>query len=532
MPATIDSTEVAEENAGRSGWRARVAIGGLAAALFLVAGSPSLGTIGPHHDELGQACAAFAWAGRPPPFFAQAHVAGVPLFISRYAGAAKAAVFGPWLALRDGRFDMVEYRWFGLILAAAGILALALLGGAALRPAPLAVLAGLTATDLALLLLTRHDRGPVAMGFLVRALFVGTWLLGLRAPRARSAFALGALAGLAVWEKITSAALGIPLLLMLLLDPRRRNFRHLGAAFAGGILGALPLIAVNVRWLAAGGPLATAAPGLESQARTLGGLGEHLLDVAALGSGDSTRSAVLGVRSPAFLVYLEAGAALALLLAVVVVALRSPAGVRRRILVPALSWPAIALFLFALPERTLDHHWIAGVPFLPAAAALALASPDRSRSGAVLLLAAVAALIGGRVAMGAGVVSDLAAGRHAREWSPQHAALGAFAAGTPPDTVFIAAEWGVAPQIFCASGGRPGIVHEVYRTYAGPQDLERCVRGRREVFVVAPARPFRAGILPLERIYADAAALPGFETVPTPAPLRELRALRVLHLRR
>jgi hypothetical protein len=69
----------------------------------------------------------------------------------------------------------------------------------------------------------------------------------------------------------------------------------------------------------------------------------------------------------------------------------------------------------------------------------------------------------------------LSRGESGSAYHPDLTRLGVLASQRAGHAAFIAADWGVATQIFCLAQGRPGLVKEkeLFWWYRGPEDLAR-----------------------------------------------------------
>ena len=119
-------------------------------------------------------------------------------------------------------------------------------------------------------------------------------------------------------------------------------------------------------------------------------------------------------------------------------------------------------------------------------------------------------------------------------WDSSNNAALVFAAGQPPGAVFIAADWGVATQVFCLSNGRQDFVFEPYWDYHGRASLSPILDDPRRTSVwLATLRP-RADVRPeaTVRILHDVATDAGWREVPVEPWLRVHRTIELRHYRR
>ena len=199
-----------------------LAIGGAAALLLLAVAGIRLDAQGVYYDEVHQAAGTVAYVGTAPEFFCAAAVAGVPVLTVPYQGALKTAVYGLWMRVTGAGFELVTWRWLGILLVAAGVVAFAVLAAPSLSPGCLAIFSLLVVSDVTVLLGSRHDYGPFAVGLLLRLLLLGAWLARpAGAPRSpANSFVLALLVGQLIYEKLHYVVLLLPLSLIVLGEPR------------------------------------------------------------------------------------------------------------------------------------------------------------------------------------------------------------------------------------------------------------------------------------------------------------------------
>ena len=219
------------------------------AVIFVVLASIRLTAQGVNQDELHQAAGAFAWRGGPLLNYAEMTVRGLPVLNMSYSGAIKTALYGLYLRYSGRGFSVLSWRSLGILIGGLALLAFYLLAGRRWPPLARLVFALLVLSDPNLLLLQRHDYGPVAIAFFLRMLFLGFWLRQIDSPSGgvSSCFWLGVIAGIAAFEKLSSLVLLLPLSLAILTPLRRTPARQrVVVAGLGALLGFLPLIAVNL----------------------------------------------------------------------------------------------------------------------------------------------------------------------------------------------------------------------------------------------------------------------------------------------
>jgi hypothetical protein len=510
----------------------RLLIGLAGAGAFLALAIPHLDAQGAQYDELHQAVSAFAWCGRPTGLFSPVEAFGLPVLNMTYSGAIKTALFGLWLRTHHCAFTITAWRLTGLLFAASGFVLFAVLSRASAMT--IALVIGLLVTDSTVLIGTRHDYGPIALALAIRLAFLGVWLRVRYSDRAglASAFALGAIIGVAAFEKVNSLVLVPVLILIVASDERLRRRSPLLACAAGLLVGLAPLIAVNVySWTTTGRLISAAQAAVQSRAlmRLPAFVGSYL----SIGAGAELRAWILGTTIPGWLRIME-GALTGTLLILSAVRTTDAAGDRTRLLDRSRAARiAVAAYLLCmvgtwlLPAETEAHHWIVGTPFQYVAFALAAQGADEwkrwTRLALILLFAVrLPALIA--------TESSIIAGRYGIEWHPDFSRLGIWASGKPSETLFVAADWGLATQIACFSNGSH-VPKELFWNYERREQLEGALSGpgTRTYYLVALADPSPVNREGTRRLMADAASVAGWREEPVDP---DAAALKTLVIRR
>ncbi|MDQ5872751.1 MAG: hypothetical protein M3547_11180 [Acidobacteriota bacterium] len=515
-----------------------IALGLAAAIAFAALASVRITAQGPEYDELHQAVGAFTWIGAPPPSAFCLDFHGICVLNTTYSAAIKTHLYGLFLRLSGRRFALADWRWLAILLIAASLPLFAARAYPVLGRREIAIFFALLLTDGSLLLLGRFDWGPVALAFLLRLAMIALWLYGEASdpPRPGNTFALGVLAGLATFEKLSSSLLVLALAAMILGDRRRRSRRHLAAALLGLATGALPLVLVNLGWLAKKGELISVhnlrgGPGF--------GAPDLVHELLVLGYGGRVRMLTLGLSPTRWVEMGEAALLATLLLLVFYVSLRwrGPGeSTLRRAGIALAAFAAVGAGLWLMPRATWAHHWILATPFQYLAIALALrALRWRETSGgkriAGVTFAVLVTLWLGLRLVALGSLED--ALRHdsaSQAWDPALAELGQFAACRPPGTLFVATDWGVGTQILCYVNGRPGRVVEPFwdDRGLGVPEIAAVIDGARNLYLVRLRRT--TGLFPATaRIEREIAADPSWREV---LPEAETSGWRALSLRK
>ncbi len=500
----------------------RLLMGLAASAILAWAASVKLEGPGLEYDELHQAAASFAWVGEPSRLFNATSIGGYPLLNMPYSGAIKTTLYGLWMRLFDQPFSVASWRWLGILLGAPGLVFLAGLAGRRLRPLALALLLLVTLSDLNLFHCLRHDRGPVAIAFLLRCLFLGIWLgHPPRSATPRTTFWLSLIVGFAIFEKLSSAVLLIPFFLHLGFETPHR-FAHWRAGFLGGVIGGSPLLLANLVSVIKGRGLVSIASIQGENQQSFGGALEFASEYLSVGQGHWARHAMMGIPRTGPWGWIETGLILGLaVLLIAQLAARSPEARRGGWL--ALSWLLIGLGLFSLPERSVEHHWILGTPFLIAGAAQAL---THRHSWSTILLALVLALPFVRIPAALEAAQGVWQGKTSPRWSPSLTRLGELAAAAPESTVFLATEWGLATQIHCFNQGRTGRVYEAFWTHR-PLDLSKVLLGKEEFYLVGSRGIDHIPAAQKAKSREQLQSVAGFERAPLEAEYAALTDLEI-----
>lgn len=503
------------------------------ACLWILLTSVRIDAQGPHYDELHQATGAFTWLGSPPDMFCIDVFDRLCVLNMPYSAAIKTNLYGLYLRFVHPRFTLASWRMFGILLIAGGIFLFCAVAWPALPPGPMAVFLALLLTDGTVLLAGRFDWGPVAISLVLRLLLLGLWMRGEAGegePPLRNTAALGALAGFAIFEKLSAVVLVPALAVLLLGSARRRSRRHLLAATAGLALGASPLAIVNLVSFLFWGQILSPLDGDAPVARSLSSFLVSMRQYLSLGQGGLFRELTLGLPRWPWTEILERGFVFAIAFAVVVAA-RKGTPLLRAASCALGAYAVIWIGLFLLPSPTWAHHWILGTPFQYAALALALAALPGGRWDRRTLAVLAAAWLGLRLPHLVSIEGALARGSASAKWDPSLAGIGAFAASHADGTVFVASDWGVATQIYCFANGRPGLVREPFWNYQGPEDLDGLgLDGRRVLYLVRLRKPARTIPGAMERIERDLAADPHWREVPVEPEASSLREVLVRKL--
>src|SRR5215471_2247952 len=214
------------------------------AALFCVLTMIHLDSQGAYYDELHQAPAAFHYIGKHPVMFTREFF-GVPTFNMTYSGAIKSAVYGLLLKYVIPHFTVYSWRLIGILFVAAGLLGFYWISGTSLPMESAAIFGVLVLTDICVIVTTRHDWGPTALALALRLIFIGIWLsIEWKEPAIYKYAIAGFIVGLAIFEKLSSVVLVVPLL-ALLLTSKERKLRVWPACGVAFLVGMFPMLRAN-----------------------------------------------------------------------------------------------------------------------------------------------------------------------------------------------------------------------------------------------------------------------------------------------
>ena len=475
-------------------------LGLIVAIVFLGLSMTRLDGQGLYYDEAHQAPAAFFYIGEHPSLFTYP-IFGVPVLNMAYTGAIKSAVYGVYLRTFGGHFTVYSWRLLGLLFVAFGLFFFYRTG--ATWPLWSSILFGvLFLTDTSVLLMARHDWGPVALSLGLRLAFLGLWIALDSEPTQAKGFLAGFIVGIAIFEKLSAVVLIIPFSL-LLWSLRRRSRGVLNTAVTGFVLGTLPLLLVNLASYIRGAGLISLAEVKSVRAFHLQDAINFAREFLALGQGVGVRELVLGDSATAS-VRVEVLLVL-ILMAIVLVAVwrrtEDPEGNRwtRLAACCASSYILIALALFLFPQQTDLHHWILGTPFQYAAIAATFTGLRSQRVLQTGLVASVLALAVVRVPNVVAVEQQLEAGKASQRFDPEFTRVAEISAAKSANAAFVAADWGMATQLYCMNNGKPDSVYETYWGQDPAGNMQEVLKRtmKPEVYVLV------AGISPQ---FADASA--------------------------
>jgi len=442
---------------------------GAAAAVILIGLSARhLTAQGAHYDELHQAPASFEYLGRHSPIFNYAFH-GFPVLNMTYSGAIKSNLYGLYLRFVNPHFTLTSWRLFGIVFLALGLFGFYQVVGNSISTWSALVFGMMVLTDASIILLNRHDMGPVSLALCLRLLFIALWMsVVFKGAHRWKYFLIGFVVGISIFEKLSSAVMVAPLLIFMLACGKnlRRSWLFSSLGFLAGIL---PLLLLNASSFARGQgfiSLSNAGDGVERLA-----LKEYLREILQFGQGDQARRWILGdTANPSFM-RLEFAIMVVLLVTAVVAALRLRSS-REMTLTGQLLYCYVgcATGVYLLPNVTFVHHWIISTPFHYAAIALAIGatmSPaERRRTEYRVYRGILVVCLTGLVAIRLPSMWDLersiAVGTTAETWNPALTRLAELAASRAVDSAFFAADWGTGTQVYCFGDGQDDLLYEPF----------------------------------------------------------------------
>jgi len=459
-------------------------LGVFVAIVYIVLASNHLDAQGLYYDELHQTPAAFAYTGLPPQTFAPVVIAGVPVLNMSYSGAIKSAVYGIFLKTSGLGFSVTSWRMTGILIVALALFLFSLFTRKYLPNHFLIIFYLLILTDNSLLLMTRHDWGPVALAFSLRLMVIGLMLRVMVDPGKVSKsviFSIACLIGFSIFEKLNNIVLLAPAVLFLGFIIKRIRFPHYVAGLAGFLLGLAPLITANIYTYFMAEYLVSLTQVSAEKIMSFQQFVLYAKDYVCLGRGVLVSRMILGVTpEPSWTVWVLPFLLLIATSAGIIFWKKSK--LCRAGVLMFLCYIATGLLMYFLPRPTSLYHWLVGTPFqyaglvLMASACIEMFFSRRmkgipGRLLQALLIVFTLILFLPRIADAAWLRQQLTSGKYSSKWSPELNQLGDFAAAHEEGAIFVAADWGIATQIICYLNGKPGKVAELFWYYQSEQDF-------------------------------------------------------------
>ena len=497
-----------------------------AAALFLALTTRHLVALGLFADELHQFPASTWILGREPSLGTAAHWGHWPLLTMPYSGALKSILYGLWMKWSGRPFDIVSWRRVGIFAVVIGLSAFLWLSRRALSLCGLAVFALLLISDATVLLASRYDWGPTALGMAIRLIWLGLWLRAENRGEARDheAFFVGFLATFLIYEKLSYVVFLIPLAATVLFCASFANLRARMVTVAGALAGFIPLLVVNLHshGISLRQTETTSAHELHWE-----WFGSFLVDFFGLGSGDIAQGYILGKPAPTFR-DAEFLLVVPLLLLSIVVAWRNrnESRLARSSLYCVGFYLAIGFGTRLIPRVTWIHHWLSATPFGYAAIVTAFVSAaSRRQRAAIGALISILLLV--RVFNLVPVESEFASGACALRWDPSLTVADRYVVNHQDEATFILGDWGFAPGISALSNGAL-VPDEPFFGYPGVEYLHfvLALKPGKPVYVLT-RRDSLASPETTARILADLKELAQGKELEPPAELADLRAVKV-----
>ncbi len=526
-------------------WKSALCFAVISAALLAILSSPHLTTPGLYYDELHQATASFAYIRTTPVMFSALTIHGIPVLNMTYSGAIKTGIYGLFLRYLASDFSVISWRLLGIIFVSTGVFFFSIIAHRRLLFIWLFSFLFLFLTDITVVLSTRHDWGPTALALLFRLLFIAIWIHGekMKPIAINNSFFLGSLVGIAIFEKLSSVVLVLPVVLIFVFCKRRRTLHHFFACIAGITLGGTPLILANLYTLFQYDTLISLSGASTFPSRSFVQLLRYIVNYISLGSGTLLKSFILGTGS-ATESYVEGILFGAVLLLTAIASARwwKQNNSFRMSGIMLVCYSIIGIILFILPSPPWAHgtwvnHWIIGTPFQYTAISFALVGVYSMKSNGNLQLQLfrgiftpiVILLIISRVMGIVSIEKSFQRGDTSLDWDPSLSEMGHFASKLSNDAIFIASDWGVATQIFCLSNGLPDLVYEPFWKYRGPNDIKSIIdkRSKKIIYLVNKKRKTNVKPYNTNRILRDIETLKYLKPTPVEKEISELKAVEI-----
>lgn len=495
-----------------------------------------LEAVGLYYDEAHQAPAAFAYLGRPSTMFSLIPVHGIPVMNMPYAGAVKSGLFGMFMLITGARFTVPSWRLFGLGFTVVGLFAFYLLVGDRLRRRTLILFGILLVSDCNLLLQSAHDWGPVTLTFMLQMIVLGLCVRQWQRPDVtRGWFFIGLLTGFAFFVKLSSIVLLAPLCICCILTPpfSRRRGVHI---VAGLVIGALPLLLVNAYTLVSQSYLLALSYDSVSDLSFV----SYLTQFLRLADGSGQRTFIFATETPVWIAACEIVGLVVLGGAVIRWSARTRARTPEQAitLFALLGYTSILVLLRLLPAATAENHWILATPFAYLGIALGLPELLTARRtaprSAGLAFVGVTVLLVGRAGALHATWRTVGGDRYSPQWDPSVTVAAQYLAGLPQGTAVVAADWGIATQVFALSNGRQGYVYEPFWN-AQPDSAVLRILGDSQYSAVAVAalRP-RSSAKPeaTSAIIRTVQSAAGWQEMPLDPTIARLRSVEIHSYRR
>jgi hypothetical protein len=523
----LNSSAMVPNRNSLRGW----CVGAIASLAFIGMSIVKLDAQGMYYDEIHQAPASFFYIGEKPAMFVVT-VRGFPVMNMSYSGAIKSALYGLYLRYGGGHFTVYSWRLLGILLTTAGLLLFYKTGGEWLPATSTILFALLLLADTSVLLMTRHDWGPVALSLSLRLAFLGLLIRMAWRPSWSGFFIAGVIIGIVLFEKLSGIVLLIPFC-MFLWEARKRFLHGALAGVLGFAIGCLPLALVNAASFVRGAGLISL-----SNVQTVRTFHiQEALDYGrayfSVGQGVDVRDLILGDHSSGS-PQVELVLVLALTCLVFIAAGGTSNTWLRLARLCAASYILIGVALFLMPQVTSLHHWILGTPFQYAAIVLALAgfaeeSEQRTRrTWQIAMIALAIALIVVRIPTVVAVEQSLGSGKAADRFDPEFTRVAELSVARAADAVFVSGDWGTATQLYCIGNGRPDMVFEPFWSNdpaAAVLDIaSRTTKATMYVLVTGIAPQFAKAS---ESILDAMRNAPGWEEVPVEKEFAGLARIRV-----
>jgi hypothetical protein len=125
-----------------------------------------------------------------------------------YSGAIKSNIYGLYLRFVNPHFTLTSWRLFGIAFLALGIFSFYLVVGNSISTWTAVVFGMMFLTDASVVLLSRHDAGPVTLALCSKLFVIALWMsVVFRGPSRWKYVLIGFVVGISIFEKLSSAVM-------------------------------------------------------------------------------------------------------------------------------------------------------------------------------------------------------------------------------------------------------------------------------------------------------------------------------------
>lgn len=513
-------------------------------AFFLIA-SIKLDSQGLYYDELLSAPGAFSYTGSKVNILNRYSLNNIVLFNTSYNGALKSAIYGFYLKFVNNKFTPLSWRMTGIIFVFASLIVFSLLTINSLKLWQYLLLMFFLITDISLLLYTRYDWAPSALTSGLKFIFLGVFIKTLNEKKISyvQSFISGLIIGLAVYEKLSSLTLLIPLFLMLfyIVYIYKETISKVILLLIGLLLGTAPIILTNIIYLYQYKQLFSFQDIAFNNRISLPKLLNEANAYLELGMGKGAVEVIFGIDSNNTFLKIESlTITLFLLLTLYInfVYFKKFGKFHISILL-TIIWITIGILLFISPMQTGPWHYILGTPFQYLAIIYSLSvipiykkNITKKRTlniSEVLLMTVIFLFMTVRMMNLSMTMKYIYEGKQSIYWDISLTRIGEFAEKKTDDAIFIAADWGVASQIFSISNGKENYIYEIFRNYQEVNDIYKIIKNskKKQLYIVGRIPPTDVNPENTEKIWRDVYNAYFLKILPLDKELLNLKAVKV-----